>query len=123
MAKQRYVTNDEILKELNIYWKTGKITTELVLIVYKIGRKIVNSRNFFLYTNKDDMLQEGVLHAITKGIPGFDEGRDNPFSYLSTVITRKYIEYIKKYKKVEIIQKQATQKLKEEMIDNIKHRV
>jgi len=111
MKRTPYLTNEELLKEFSIYWKTGKVTDKMVNYIYKIARKIANGRSYFAYVYKDEMIQEGVIRAITKGIPGFTEGKDNPFSYLSVVIDRKYMEYIKKEKKNIKIKDEARREL------------
>jgi DNA-directed RNA polymerase specialized sigma24 family protein len=123
MSKRKpYVTKEEILVEFRTYWLTGEVTKRMTELVYLIARKIANGRNFYAYAAKEDMIQEGVWHAIHKGMPSFTEGRDNPFCYLSVVIQRKYIEYIKKEKKNIKIKEMATDRLKEDIRDSIKDR-
>lgn len=123
MKREPYVTKAEILKEFEVYWKTGEITKKMTEYVYLIARKIANSRNFYAYAAKEDMIQEASWHAINKGIPSFMRGRDNPFCYLSVVIQRKFIEYIKKEKRNIKIKEMATEKLKEDIKDSIKERI
>lgn len=99
MRRQVYVTNKELLAEIGVFWKSGEYTNKLVLMVQKMATKIANSRNFYGYDYKHDMMQEGIIHALYKGIPGFKKDKKNPFSFLSTVIVNKYLEIIKKEKK------------------------
>ena len=122
MKRKPYVTKEEILKEFRIYWKTGEITKRMTELIYLIAIKIANSRNFYAYNFKDDMIQEGVFHAISRGIPSFTEGRDNPFCYFSVVIQRKYIEYIKRERKNIKIKEEATERLQQDIKDSIKDR-
>lgn len=122
MRRVPYVTNAQILNEFEIYWKTGKVSNRMTELVYLIARKIANGRNFYGYPYKEDMTQEGVLHAINKGIPGFDRTKKNPFCYLSVIIQFKYIEYIKKEKRNIVIKEMVTEKLKGEILDDINQR-
>jgi DNA-directed RNA polymerase specialized sigma24 family protein len=122
MKRTPYVTNKEILAEYRIYWDTGKVTSKMTEIVYLIARKIANSRNFYAYPYKEDMIQEGVWHAINKGLPGFTRDKENPFCYLSVIIQFKFIEYIKKEKRNITIKEMVTEKLKEEITNEIDHR-
>jgi len=122
MRRTPYVTNAEILFEFKTYWKTGIISDNMTKIIYKIARKIANSRNFYMYPYKEDMIQEGVFHVINRGITGFTQGRDNPFAYFTTIISFKFIEYIKKDKKNVRIRELAKEKLIENIKDNINRR-
>ena len=118
MRRQVYVTNTELLAEIRIYWDTGKYSNKLVLMIQKMVTKIANSRNFYGYEFKHDMMQEGIIHALYKGIPGFKKDKKNPFSFLSTVIVNKYLEIIKKEKKNIIIKNV----LKEQEIERVKQK-
>jgi DNA-directed RNA polymerase specialized sigma24 family protein len=123
MAKRTpYVTNAEILNEFEKYWDEGIITNHLTELIYLIARKIANGRNFYGYAFKEDMVQEGTLHAINKGVPGFKKGKKNPFCYLSVIIQFKYIEYIKKEKRNIAIKEMVTEKLKGDILDDINKR-
>jgi len=122
MKRTPYVTNKQILAEYQIYWDTGIVTPRMTEMVYLIARKIANGRNFYGYPFKQDMVQEGVLHAISKGLPGFKRHLTNPFCYLSVIIQYKYIEYIKKEKRNITIKEAVTEKLKEEILNEIDHR-
>ena len=126
MARKRskaYVTNEQLLKEINIFWETGRLTDELVKMVYKITTKISNARNFYGYTYKEEMVQEGVIHALYKGIPGFKKDRVNPFSFLSTVIVNKFLEIIKKEKKNIKIRDHLKEKESERVLEKTRERL
>lgn len=120
--REPYVTNSEILEEYKIYWKTGKVTERMTQIIYLMARKIANSRNFYGYPFKEDMIQEAAIHAIMKGMPGFDKTKKNPFCYLSVIIHFKYIEYIKKEQRHLTIKEVVTEKLKEDILHDINKR-
>jgi len=122
MKRTPYVTNKQILDEYKIYWDTGKVTNKMTELVYLIARKIANSRNFYAYPFKEDMVQEGAWHAINKGLPGFSKDKLNPFCYLSVIIQFKYIEYIKKEKRNVAIKEAVTEQLKEEILNDINQR-
>lgn len=122
MKRQPYVTNAEILSEFEVYWKRGEISKRMTELVYLMARKIANGRNFYGYPFKEDMIQEGVIHALQKGIPGFDRTKKNPFCYLSVIIQFKYIEYIKKEHRNLAIKEMVTEKLKEDILDEINKR-
>jgi len=87
-----------------------------------MARKIANGRNFYGYPFKEDMIQEGVIHALQKGLPGFDRTKKNPFCYLSVIIQFKFIEYIKKEKRNITIKEVVTEKLKEDILHDINKR-
>jgi DNA-directed RNA polymerase specialized sigma24 family protein len=123
MAKKTpYVTNAEILNEFEKYWDTGKVSNRMAEMIYLIACKIANSRNFYGYPFKEDMIQEGTFHAVNKGISGFKKGKKNPFCYLSVIIQFKYIEYIKKEKRNIAIKEMVTEKLKGDILDDINKR-
>jgi DNA-directed RNA polymerase specialized sigma24 family protein len=122
MRRVPYVTNAEILNEYQKYWKDGKISDKMTELVYLMARKIANGRNFYGYPFKEDMIQEGVIHALQKGLPGFDRTKKNPFCYLSVIIQFKFIEYIKKEKRNITIKEVVTEKLKEDILDEINKR-
>lgn len=118
-----YVTNKELLEEIQIFWDTGERTDKLVKMIYKMATKISNARNFYAYEFKGEMVQEGVIHALYKGIPGFTQGRNNPFSFLSTVIVHKFLEIIKKEKKNIKIKEYLKEKEGERIIENARKRL
>ena len=122
MKRTPYITNQQILEEYEVYWKTGKVSNKMTEMIYLIARKIANGRNFYGYPFKEDMTQEAVFHAINKGIPGFDKNLKNPFCYLSVIIQFKMIEYIKKEKRNITIKEMVTERLKEEILDDINKR-
>lgn len=111
MKKNQYVTKKVILDELEIYWNNGNITDKMINFIYLIARKVANSRNYFSYVYKSEMIQEAVIHVILKGIPKFEKNKTNPFAYFSVIINHKFMEFIKKEKRNIII--------KEEMKRNI----
>jgi DNA-directed RNA polymerase specialized sigma24 family protein len=122
MKRQPYVTNAEILNEYQKYWKDGTISETMTKLIYLMARKIANGRNFYGYPFKEDMIQEGVIHALQKGLPGFDRTKKNPFCYLSVIIQFKFIEYIKKEKRNITIKEVVTEKLKEDILHDINKR-
>lgn len=115
MAKRgkNYLNNTDLLEEIikckNIEKKFSKkekqegkihISDKLTEYMYKLANKISSSRNFINYTYKDEMIQESVVHALYKAYPNYNIERTNPFSFFSTVIIYKFIEMIKKEKKI-----------------------
>lgn len=122
MKRTPYITNKELLEEYEKYWKTGIVSESMTKMIYLIARKIANGRNFYGYPFKEDMTQEGVFHAVSKGIPGFDKTKKNPFCYLSVIIQFKYIEYIKKEHRHLAIKEVVTEKLKSDILDDINQR-
>jgi DNA-directed RNA polymerase specialized sigma24 family protein len=122
MKRTPYVTNAEILNEYKVYWETGEISDRMTKMIYLIARKIANGRNFYAYPYKEDMVQEAVFHAVRMGIPGFKRDKKNPFCYLSVIIQYKMIEYIKKEKRNMTIKEAVTDKLREEILNQIDHR-
>jgi len=109
MAKRRknnYLNNADLLEEIKHCKIVGAERNELYIsdklteYMYKLAHKISSSRNFINYTYKDEMIQESVVHALYKAFPNYDVSRSNPFSFFSTVIIYKFIEMIKKEKKI-----------------------
>ena len=94
-----YTTNEQILRELSEYKKTGEMSEELGVIIIKIMKGLASKGNFYGYTWKDDMVAEGILTTV-KYLKNFDpEKSQNPFAYITKIGYMAFIAYIKKQKK------------------------
>ncbi len=113
--RTKYLTNAELLEEFEKYWETGIISNDMAVKIQKLAKKIASRGNFSGYYFKQDMIQDALSHATMKGVPGFKQGRTNPFAYLSQVIFNKYREIIKLEKKNLTIFDSVRGKLSEDM--------
>jgi len=101
MAKKRinkYIDNAELLDEVIKCKENDNIPSDkLVELLNRIVQHVGRSRNFINYTYNEDLKQEAIIHAIYKGIPGFNpEKFSNAFAFFSTLIVYKFIEVIKR---------------------------
>lgn len=101
MIKKRkhYVTNKDLLLEIQEYKKTGIVSEELGEMILSIAKNYATKGSFSGYTWKEDMISESVL-TIIKYIHNFDpEKSKNCFAYFTTIIYHSFLNYIKKQKK------------------------
>lgn len=96
---KNYVENEDLLREIKKMKKTGKMSEELGEMLMKIGNGLVNTKSFYGYTWKEDMVSFGLL-TLVKYLKNFDETKySNPFAYIDTVFKRAFLTYIKQHKK------------------------
>lgn len=109
MAK--YVTNKELLEELEKYQKTcvydpvtkkflyGKMSNELGKMILMISKGLCGKGNYAGYTWKEDMIAEGVL-TVCKYLHNFDTTKSlNPFAYITQICNFAFKGYLKNQKK------------------------
>lgn len=99
MKNNHYVTNEELIPELEEFTKTGKMSEKLGSMVLMIARGLANKGNFCNYTWKDDMIGEAVLAFLKFGKSYNPEVSKNAFGYIDMACYRAFIAYIKKQKK------------------------
>jgi len=108
-----YLTNEEFLEELKRYRETKIISDRLGEMFQKLSRKIANKPNFYNYTYREDMINEGVLTCITY-IDNFDPNvSKNPFSYFTQIIFNAFIGWINREKKQSRIKEQIRESINE----------
>ena len=91
-----YLSNEELLQELDLYQETKIISEKLGKMFQLLARKVANRPNFFNYTFRRDMISEGVLTCINY-IDNFNPKKSkNPFSYFTTVIFHSMVNMINK---------------------------
>ena len=94
-----YVKNKEMLEQLRLYKKSGKISETLGEMFLLIARNLSNKSNFGGYTWKEEMISEAVLTCV-KYCKNFDpEKSNNPFAYFTKYCYNSFIGYIKKQNK------------------------
>jgi len=98
----KYLTNDEIRKELEKSHKLNKPTDKLHMMIFLIAVKFSNHRNYFNYSNKYHMIKESYIKAIQSWAK-FDleyinkEGNlTSPFSYFTNIIKFEFWNIIAK---------------------------
>lgn len=97
-----YVTNKELLAELQIYQETGVITNALGIMLTKIATKLTNHSSFRNYNY--DVKQEMVSYARFKAIQGICNGNynfkfNNPFAYFTQCCWNANLTVLSKYYK------------------------
>ena len=103
MIKKRrpYVRNKDLLPVMAEYKKTGKISTELGEMIWKIASNYSKKGNFSGYTWREDMVSEAILTCL-KYMHNFDaqkQAKPNPFAYFTTICHNSFINYIRKQNK------------------------
>ena len=99
--KNHYVTNDEILNEMNKYNESGVISDELGGIFMKIASGLANRGSYAGYSWKRDMIGEAVYTCV-RYAHNFDVGKlnkSNAFGYFNMICYHSFLNYIKKQKK------------------------
>ena len=100
-STNHYVTNDEILKEMQEYKESGIISNELGSIFIKISSGLANRGSYAGYTWKRDMISEAVYTCI-RYAHNFDIkklNKSNAFGYFNMICYHSFLNYIKKQKK------------------------
>lgn len=108
---RNYLDNEEILKEITDYKKSGKMvegkfiegrpSERLGEMIQLIAQNYSSKGSFASYTWREDMVSDAV-YVCLKYMHNFREKegeKPNPFAYLTTIIYRAFLNYIKKQKK------------------------
>jgi len=96
-----YVTNDEILEEMDDYKESGVISNKLGGIFIKISSGLASKGSYAGYTWKRDMINEAVYTCI-RYAHNFDTkklNKSNAFGYFNMICYHSFLNYIKKQKK------------------------
>jgi len=107
--KNFYITNEELIPELQKYNNTGKISNELGGMIYKIAKNLSNKGRYLSLSWKDDMIQEALLtcckyvHNFKLDIDPKTGKNSNAFSYITTICANAFSAYNKKQKKHSLI--------------------
>ena len=66
MKRKKYITNEELIPELQDYKDTGKISNELAGMFYKIARGLSRKGKYahLPFSWKDDMVQLAVITCV-----------------------------------------------------------
>ena len=95
----KYVTNKEIMEQVHIWKKTGKMPEKLGEAFLIIAKNLSNKSNFIGYTWKDEMVSEAALTCV-KYFRNFDpEKSKNPFAYITRICYNSFVNSIKKQNK------------------------
>lgn len=101
MAKPYYVKNSELLPLISEFRDNGHMSEKLGELIMKIATNYANKGSFYAYTWKEDMVGEAVL-TVVKYLHNFDplkQQKPNPFAYITMIIHRSFLNYIRKQKK------------------------
>lgn len=94
MAKQQYLKNEDLLKEIGLYHETGVISEALHLMFYTLSKNIAKNKCFRGYSYIDDMISEGYMQCLEK-VDRFSTDKSNPFAYFTTIIYNVFLNFIK----------------------------
>lgn len=98
--RKAYVTNKELLVELEIMKETGKITPELGKMIMKIASRYATKPNFSSYTYINDMIADAV-YTVCIYIHNFNpEKSQNPFAYITQIVSNSFKGFLNKEKKI-----------------------
>lgn len=91
--KKNYINNADLLKELEISNKQGKMTNELTKMLMMLTHRFAMKGRFSNYTYNEDM-QAFALLTIVKVWRGFNSQKsDNPFAYFTQTIKHAFFQY------------------------------
>jgi hypothetical protein len=91
-----YVTNAELLLEIQCMKDVGKMSERLGFMIKLIAENLAHKPNFSGYTYIDDMIGEAILTTV-KYIKNFNPVKSsNPFAYITQICYNNYIAYINK---------------------------
>jgi hypothetical protein len=94
-----YVRNKDLIPEMEKLAAKGVMSEELGRMLLLIAKNLSNKGNFINYTWKEDMVQEAAL-TCCKYLKNFDlKKSNNPFSYITTICTHAFVNYINKQRK------------------------
>lgn len=95
-----YVDPKQFDEQIVVYYKTGKMSDELALMVSKIAHKLSYAPNFINYTFREEMVGDGIIRMF-KALMSKKYNRDkgtNPFSYFTRIAFNAFRNRIKKEK-------------------------
>lgn len=91
-----YVTNDELIKEIDKFKENGEASEEFGKMLLDIANGLSSKGNFKNYTYKDEMVGEAVQTCIRYGRNYNTEVSKNAFAYLTKICYQSFVGYIKK---------------------------
>jgi len=119
MAKKKnYVTNAELKSQLKLYDESKVIPEKLHFMFYEMSTRIGRKPNFINYTYISDMIQEAYAKCISI-VHKFDQTRENPYGYFTTVIHNCFLDYIGKEKRLNV----TREKLRDDFYADMCNRV
>jgi len=94
-----YLNNKNLLEELILYKKTGKISEELGGMFIQVASNLSKKGNFSGYTWKKDMVDDAVFTCVKYSKNFNEEKSTNAFAYITQICYNAFRNYIKKQKK------------------------
>jgi len=91
--RKNYINNADLLKELEISNKQGKMTDNLTRMLMMLTHRFAMKGRFANYTYNEDM-QAFALLTIVKVWRGFDPTKsNNPFAYFTQTIKNAFFQF------------------------------
>ena len=95
---KHYLSNAELLAEIEKSQNQGKVTDTLMLMLMKMNKHVINTTSWLIYSYTDDM-QSNAYIPLINAVMKYDLTRKtSAFSYFTTTITRAYI-YVMNHEK------------------------
>ena len=99
MAKQQYLSNEDLMTEWRRWKSTGTVSERMGEMLLSLCRHIMRSRYFCGYPShvQSDIVSDGVFKAL-KNLKNYDESKGcSLFSYLSRVVFTAGASYLAKH--------------------------
>ena len=97
--KANYLNNKDLLKQVVLSKKQGKMTDELAKMLMLLTARYGKKGNFANYTYNEDM-QAFAIMALVKTWNSFNPERSqNPFAFFTQCIKHSFLQYLKMEKK------------------------
>ena len=104
-----YVSNKDLLVELEKMKETGKISNELGTMIIKIATRFATKPNFSGYSYVNEMVADAIFTVILY-IHNFNpEKSQNPFAYITQIVSNSFKGFLNREKRMA--------KTKKEMIE------
>lgn len=93
-----YVKNADLYPAIVRAKEQGKVTDELIRMIYMIADRNSRKANFVKYSYREDMVMFAVQN-LCKNALKFSLDRDNPFAYYTSAINNSFLQYLGQEKK------------------------
>ena len=94
-----YVTNKELLPEINYYAETGIATEKFGYQIMLIAQNLAKKSNYNGYSWVNDMVNEAILTCLKYCRNWDPEKSQNPFAYLTTICNSSFKGFLNKESK------------------------
>jgi hypothetical protein len=98
-TKGHYVTNGQLLPAVLAAKAAGKVSNELIAMIWKIAERYSHKHNFVGYSYREDMVAAAVMNLCNNALKFNPEKSSNPFSFYTTAIYHSFLQYMADEKK------------------------